>query len=262
MKETHIFYAPEVANGVMELPQEEAGHAIRVLRMKEDDELTLTDGQGKFYDAQITLASSKHCQFRINSEYADSKLWSGNIHIAIAPTKNMDRMEWAAEKMTEIGMDEMSLVNCTNSERRAIKTERLEKIVVSAMKQSHKAFKPVINELIPFKEFIKQEFEGQKFIAHCYNPEDIDMGAEGKVQPKNESRLDIHLSDRNFLGDQLNEDEHTVVLIGPEGDFSVDEVKQAISAGFMPISLGESRLRTETAALVAVHLMYLAKRKK
>ena len=262
MKETHIFYAPEVADGMLELPQEEAGHAVRVLRMKEDDELTLTDGLGTFYDARITLASPKHCQFRIEKTYADTKLWQGHIHIAIAPTKNMDRMEWMAEKITEIGVDEISLLNCTNSERRVVKNERLEKIVVSAMKQSHKAFKPLIHELLPFKDFIKQPFEGQRFIAHCYNPEDISGDENEAAAPKNESGLDIHLSDRNFLGDLLHADEPAVVLIGPEGDFSVDEVKQAVAAGFVPISLGESRLRTETAALVAVHLMYLAKRKK
>lgn len=251
MKETHIFYAPQVAEGVTELPQEEAGHAVRVLRMKEGDALTLTDGMGHFYDAHITLASNKHCQFAIDKVWDDHKLWRGNIHLAVAPTKNMDRMEWFAEKATEIGVDQITLLNCANSERKVVKTERLEKIVVSAMKQSHKAFKPVVTPMTAFKDFITQPFEGQKFIAHCYSPEEVENANEG-----------IHLSGRNFLGDLLNAEGEALVLIGPEGDFSIEEVECALKAGFKPISLGESRLRTETAALVAVHLMYLAKRHK
>lgn len=251
MKETHIFYAPQVAEGVTELPQEEAGHAVRVLRMKEGDALTLTDGMGHFYDAHITLASNKHCQFAIDNVWDDHKLWKGNIQLAVAPTKNMDRMEWFAEKATEIGVDHITLLNCANSERKVVKTERLEKIVVSAMKQSHKAFKPEVTPMTTFKEFIAQPFEGQKFIAHCYSPEETENASEG-----------IHLSGRNFLGDLLTADGSALVLIGPEGDFSIEEVESALNAGFQPISLGESRLRTETAALVAVHLMYLAKRNK
>lgn len=251
MKETHIFYTPQVVEGVNELPHDEAGHAIRVLRMKEGDALTLTDGVGHFYDAHITLASNKHCQFAVDKVWNDHKLWQGNIHLAVAPTKNMDRMEWFAEKATEIGIDKITLLNCTNSERKVVKTERLEKIVVSAMKQSHKAFKPIVTPMIAFKDFINQPFDGQKFIAHCYTPEDTENQNEG-----------IHLSGRNFLGDLLNTNRNALVLIGPEGDFSIDEVECALKAGFQPISLGESRLRTETAALVAVHLMYLAKRNK
>ena len=160
-------------------------------------------------------------------------------------------MEWLAEKATEIGVDKISLLNCANSERRVVKTERLEKIVVSAMKQSHKAFKPEIEPLTSFEDFINKPFDGQKFIAHCYTPEETGDNQDG-----------IHLSGRNFLGELLNSDGESLVLIGPEGDFSISEVDKAIRNGFQPISLGESRLRTETAALVAVHLMYLAKRTK
>ena len=160
-------------------------------------------------------------------------------------------MEWLAEKATEIGVDKISLLNCANSERRVVKTERLEKIVVSAMKQSHKAFKPEIEPLTSFDDFINKPFDGQKFIAHCYAPEETGDNQDG-----------IHLSGRNFLGELLNSDGDALVLIGPEGDFSISEVDKAIRNGFQPISLGESRLRTETAALVAVHLMYLAKRTK
>lgn len=259
MKETHIFYTPNIADNILELPQEEAVHAIRVLRLKEDDQLMLTDGLGNFYEAVITLASSKHCQFKILRSYQDSKLWNGKIHIAFAPTKNMDRIEWAVEKMTEIGVDEISLLNCANSERKVVKTERLDKIVVSAMKQSHKAFKPLVNEMTSFKSFIQQPFTGQKFIAHCYAPEDLNEDIKDEQVPANGS---IHLTDQNFLGDILIPGNDALVLIGPEGDFSIDEVKAAISVGFKPISLGKSRLRTETAALVAVHHMYIANRVK
>lgn len=259
MKETHIFYTPKIVDDILELPQEEANHAIRVLRLKEDDPLMLTDGSGKFYEAVITLASPKHCQFKILRAYPDSKLWNGKIHIAFAPTKNMDRIEWAVEKMTEIGVDEISLLNCTNSERKVVKTERLEKIVVSAMKQSHKAFKPLVDEMTPFKSFIQQPFTGQKFIAHCYAPEDLNENLHDEPTPANGS---IHQTDQNFLGDILIPGKDALVLIGPEGDFSIDEVKTAIRAGFQPISLGKSRLRTETAALVAVHHMYIANRVK
>lgn len=262
MKEKHIFYVPDAGPDSGELPPEEAGHAVRVLRMKEGDELTLADGQGCFFDARITLASAKHCRYEVEQRWDDAKLWLGKIHLAVAPTKNMDRMEWLAEKATEIGMDQMTLLRCANSERKAVKTERLEKIVVSAMKQSHKAFKPIVQELTPFSQFISQPFSGKKFIAHCYDPQDLGYEpdtAEASCGPAEGKNL--HLSARNFLGDLLTREDDALVLIGPEGDFSTAEVKAAMAAGFIPVSLGESRLRTETAALVAVHLMYLAKRR-
>ena len=262
MKETHIFYVPDMNPGTIELPGEEAGHAVRVLRMKEGDTLTLTDGKGRFYEAEITLATPKHCQFNILNQWKDTKLWYGNIHLAVAPTKNMDRMEWLAEKATEIGFDRLSLLKCCNSERKVVKTERLEKIVVAAMKQSHKAFKPIVEELTPFDQFIAQPFCGQRFIAHCYNPEEVDESKPDQTSPTDTSRQELHLSAANFLGDLVKAEDDTLVLIGPEGDFSIDEVRKAIAAGFVPISLGESRLRTETAALVAVHLMMLAKRRR
>lgn len=249
MKETHIFYAPHISEGDYELPTEEAAHAVRVLRMHEGDTLTLTDGIGNFYKGRITLANAKHCTFSVECTITDQQSWQSGIHVAVAPTKNMDRMEWFTEKATEIGINSITLLNCTFSERHVVKTERLEKIAISAMKQSHKAFKPIINPMTPFAQFISQPFEGQRFIAHCYEPQEI---AEGGIS--------LHLSSRNFLGDLVSRDISTLVLIGPEGDFSIEEVETAIQAGFSPISLGESRLRTETAALVATHLMYLGKR--
>lgn len=228
----HVFYTPDIAvDG--ELPEEEAGHCLRVLRLGVGDEVMLTDGKGFFYKAVITAATGKRCQVKVVETIGQVPLWNGHLHLAMAPTKNMDRIEWFAEKATEIGFDELSFVNCRFSERKVIKTERIEKIVVSAVKQSLKARKPLVNELTDFGKFIQQKFEGQKFIAHCY---------EG---------------DKPLLKDVLIPGKDAVVLIGPEGDFSPEEVQKAEAAGFQAISLGKSRLRTETAALVAVHIMNL-----
>ena len=242
MKEVHLFYAPDIEQ-TQELPTEEAIHAIRVLRLKEGEELLITDGKGTFYDAELSLASQKHCKIKISNAHPEKKLWKRSIHLVVAPTKSIDRIEWLVEKATEIGVDKISFLNCDNSERHIIKSERIEKIVIAAMKQSHKATKPVIEEMMNFDKFIKKPFKGQRFIAHCYLESDISKSTE-----------------KPFLGEIVNSEEDTQVLVGPEGDFSIDEVRKAINAGFQSISLGESRLRTETAALVAVHLMYLAKR--
>jgi 16S rRNA (uracil1498-N3)-methyltransferase len=228
----HVFYTPDILTR-QELPEEEAGHCLRVLRLSEGDEVTLTDGKGTFYQAQITSTAHKRCEVKILSTTLQEPLWEGYIHVAIAPTKNLDRMEWLVEKMTEIGVDEISFLNCRYSERRIIKTERIEKIVVSAIKQSLKARLPRINEMADFSDFIHHDFSGRKFIAHCYETNKI------------------------ILNDTLQRGERAVVLIGPEGDFSEEEVRDAIAAGFEPISLGPSRLRTETAALVACHIMNL-----
>ena len=237
MKEVHLFLAPDIAQ-TGELPAEEAAHAVRVLRMKEGDEVIITDGKGRFYEGEISIASPKHCSINLLRDYPGEALWKGKIHLAVAPTKNMDRIEWFAEKATEIGFDALTFLNCKNSERRVIKTERVEKIVVAATKQSHKAWKPEVEEMINFEKFIKLPFEGQKFIAHCW------------TDP----------AEMPFLADVVDSDSPCLVLIGPEGDFSQEEVKMAEAAGFQAISLGKSRLRTETAALVAVHLANLAKR--
>lgn len=236
MKEQHLFYAPDILT-THALSEEEAAHAVRVLRIKEGDALWLTDGQGHFYKGTASPAGSgKHpeCFVTVEAENEWLRPWPSSIHIGVAPTKNMDRIEWFAEKATEIGLDGIHFLDCSNSERRVVKTERIEKIVVSAMKQSHKAIKPVVAEMRKFKDFISQPFEGDKFIAHCYDQSDIDG------------------SEKLFLFDAVRRDVPTLVLIGPEGDFSIDEVRMAHDAGFRSISLGESRLRTETAALVAV----------
>lgn len=225
-----VFYTPDIQTK-NELPEEEAQHCTRVLRLTAGDEITLTDGKGYFYQATICAANNKRCLVTIKERTFQEPLWPCHLHIAMAPTKNMDRNEWFAEKATEIGFDELTFLNSRFSERKQIKTERIEKIVISAIKQSLKARLPKLNEMIDFNRFIKQEFKGQKFIAHCYEGE------------------------KPLLKDVLRKGEDALVLIGPEGDFSEEEVSKAIELGFTPISLGKSRLRTETAALVACHTM-------
>lgn len=228
----HVFYTPDI-DTCPELPEEEAGHCLRVLRLGVGDEVMLTDGKGFFYKAVISAATGKRCQVKVVEKIEQEKFWKGHLHLAMAPTKNMDRIEWFAEKATEIGFDELSFLNCRFSERKVIKTERIEKIVVSAMKQSLKARKPIVNEMTDFAKFMQRDFQGQKFIAHCYEGE------------------------KPLLKEVLKPGEDALVLIGPEGDFSPEEVQKAEGLGFQPISLGKSRLRTETAALVAVHMMNL-----
>lgn len=244
MKELHIFYAPEIETTAM-LPEDESAHALRVLRMKEGDELVATDGCGRFFDCIITMASGgKHpqCCLSIENTRSWERPWGCDIQLAVAPTKNMDRIEWLAEKATEIGFDALHFVESVNSERRVIKTERVEKIVVSATKQSHKAVKPSVSEMEKFKDFLKRPFEGDKFIAHCYEQEEVSTATE-----------------KAFLFDVVEKGRPSLVMIGPEGDFSLEEVRMAEAAGFRSVTLGESRLRTETAALVAVQLMNLKK---
>ena len=240
MREVRFFYVPN-ANSVNELPEEEAQHAVRVLRMEMGDEMMLMDGEGVFYRAVVTEATKKRCLYRIEETLPQERQWQPHLHLAMAPTKNMDRTEWFAEKATEIGFDELTFLKCRWSERTVIKTERIEKILVSAMKQSHKAWKPVLNEMTDFKAFLqeieKREQPMQKFICHCYEEE----GLGAKV----------------MLKEAVKSGEDVLVLVGPEGDFSIDEVKMAEAQGFQSVTLGKSRLRTETAALVAVHIMNL-----
>lgn len=236
MKEVRYFYVPGAAN-VNELPEEEAAHALRVLRLTEGDEIMLMDGEGTFYRAVIDAADKRHCCYSITEALPQQRQWNPHLHLAMAPTKNMDRIEWLAEKATEIGFDELTFLRCQFSERTEVKLPRIDKIIISAVKQSRKAYRPQLNAMTPFKDFIRQPFRGDKYICHCYEQEDLQAKLE--------------------LKDVLQAGHDCVVMIGPEGDFSIDEVKQAMQAGFVPVSLGKSRLRTETAALVAVHLMNL-----
>ena len=238
MKEVRYFYVPDAAQQT-ELPPDECAHAVRVLRLTAGDELFLMDGVGNYYRAQVTSASSHHCGYEILETLPQQRQWQGNVHLAIAPTKMMDRMEWMTEKITEIGIDELSFLDCQFSERRIVKLLRMEKIVVSAVKQSHKAWMPLLREMTPFKTFIRQSRKGRKYIAHCY--EEIP---------------------RTYLFDELRKptaEADATVLIGPEGDFSIDEVRQAIDVGYISVHLGTSRLRTETAGLSAVMMLHLSK---
>lgn len=238
MKEARYFFVPDAASQT-ELPADEAMHAMRVLRLKGGDEFFLMDGAGCFYRAQITIAATHHCYYEVLDTMPQEPQWQGHVHLAIAPTKLMDRMEWMTEKLTEVGIDELTFIECQFSERRQVKLNRLEKIVVAAVKQSHKAWKPQLNEMTDFKAFILQPHEGRRYIAHCY--EEVP---------------------RTYLFDELRKEsdsEDATVLVGPEGDFSIDEVHMALEAGWQSVHLGKSRLRTETAGLTAVMMMQLSK---
>ena len=240
MKETRFFYVPN-AGQENEMPTEEALHALRVLRIKSGDEINLMDGVGNFYRAEVTLAATKRCLYEVKEVLPQQPAWHGHVHLAIAPTKVMDRIEWMAEKATEIGFDELSFLNCKFSERKTMRTVRLDKIVISAVKQSHKAWKPIVNQMVSFKEFIAQPRKGRKFICHCYEEfEKVDLMTE--------------------LQKPYDEDADVTVLVGPEGDFSVDEVKLAIANGYESASLGSGRLRTATAGLMSVAMANLTRR--
>ncbi len=210
------------------LSSEESKHATKVLRKKEGDILNFTDGKGGFYKAEITLADSRKCRLEIISTEQLEKQHNYHLHIAIAPTKNMDRYEWFLEKATEIGIDEITPIICEHSERKVLKTERCNRILLAAMKQSLKFHLPKLNEAINLKDFLKQDFEGNKYIAHCEDSEKSALKSEAKAAK-------------------------TLILIGPEGDFSTKEIDMALQNQFKAVSLGTSRLRTETAGLVAVH---------
>ena len=238
MKETRYFYVPDAAHA-HELPDDEASHAVKVLRLTAGDEIMLMDGQGNFYRAVVIVASNHHCMYDIQETQPQERPWQGHIHLAIAPTKLMDRTEWMVEKAVEIGVDEMTFLACQFSERRVVKTQRLEKIAVSAMKQSRKAWKTEIHEMTSFNDFITTPRSGYQYIAHCY--EEVE---------------------RSFLFEQMKTlapTEDVTILIGPEGDFSIDEVRNAIGKGYQSVHLGSSRLRTETAGLSAVMMAQLSK---
>ena len=244
MKEVRYFYVPNAAQET-ELPQEEATHALRVLRLKAGDEIFLMDGEGAFYRAQVSLTTNKRCIYEILESMPQQRAWQGHIHLAIAPTKMMDRIEWMTEKATEIGFDEISFLNCKFSERKNLRADRIEKIVISAVKQSHKAWKPVVNDMQSFKDFITTPRPGRKFICHCYE----------EVEKK-----DFFSELQKPWTAEQPEGADITVLVGPEGDFSIDEVRLALENGYESVSLGTSRLRTETAGLVAVHMAYLNRR--
>ncbi len=227
----HRFYAPNIASTLL-LPEDESRHCCKVLRLQAGDAIEVVDGMGMLHHCTIALAHTKHTSVTITSSVAQPPSWGHKIHLCLAPTKNLDRIEDMADRVTEMGVDRITPILCDNSERRVMKTERIQKILVSAMKQSLQAQLPVLDELTPLRQLLSQPFAGNRFIAYC----DMSLPRE----------------QRKLLAQEYEPGQPTQLLIGPEGDFSPNEVKLALDAGFRPVSLGTNRLRTETAAMLAV----------
>lgn len=230
-----LFYNPTLnsTNTSFVFDKEESKHIVKVLRKKENDILFVTNGLGFLFETKIKIASDNKCTVEIVS-FEQQEQPQFNLHLAVAPTKMNERYEWFLEKATEIGIQEITPIICEHSERKVIKTERFLKIIESAMKQSLHYYLPKLNEPISFKEFIKKEQNGQKFIAHCEE------------------------TDKKSLKNELKSNTDCTILIGPEGDFSVKEIQLALDNQYIPVSLGNTRLRTETAAIVACHSVVFA----
>ncbi len=235
-----LFYSRDIEGGICRLDQDESGHCIKVLRHRSGDEISVIDGCGTLYRCRITADSHKGVEAMVISSESDWGEHPYRLHMAVCPTKNNDRYEWFAEKACEIGFDELSPIIGEHSERKILKTQRVEKILVSAAKQSLKAAVPTINEPVSVKEFIKThaDDEALKLIAYCFEDESVPRRSIKEV-----------LS--GFEGSDI------IVMIGPEGDFSESEARLALDSGFIPVHLGASRLRTETAALTAVSAAYI-----
>ena len=228
-----LFYAPQITLPEYTLAEEESKHAIKVLRLTIGDTLHITDGCGNLYLCQVISDSAKHCTVRVLESEHEFEKRPYNLTMAVAPTKNIDRYEWFLEKATEIGVDSFVALETEHSERRVIKPERELKVITAAVKQSLKAYHPTLEDMTDFKKFVTREFDGRKFIAHC---------GEAIVGKK-------------YLASTLAAGEKSVILIGPEGDFSPEEVRLAVENGFEEITLGTQRLRTETAAVMAVAMV-------
>ncbi len=239
--EERYFVVPDALTR-RELPEEEAQHAYKVLRLREGDEIVLIDGKGFFHRAVLTMVSKRDCTYEIKETTHESKGWDGGVHLAIAPTKNFDRMEWMAEKCTEIGFDSLSFLDCENSERHRVRMERIERVVTSAVKQSRKPYMPHLDDIVDFSEFVITQRQGLKFICHC-----------------NE---EIERTELLEEMDALPPGEEATIMVGPEGDFTTEEVWKAINNGFKSVSLGTFRLRTETAGVMAVSMFNLVNRIK
>ena len=228
-----LFYVSNISGAEVIFDETESKHAIRVLRLQKGSQVQIVDGKGGFYEAEISDANPKKCRLLISKSQSEFGKKDFHLHIAIAPTKNIDRFEWFLEKATEIGIDEITPLLTAHSERKTINPERLEKILVSAMKQSLKAYLPGLNKLTSFKELVISNNAESKFIAYC---DDIQK---------------THLKDLAIKG------KNSLILIGPEGDFSPEEIKMALDNGFKVASLGSARLRTETAGIAACHIVNL-----
>jgi 16S rRNA (uracil1498-N3)-methyltransferase len=229
----NIFYTPDIGGKFYTLEESESKHCVRVLRKSLGDRLILVDGKGGWYEASINDPNPKRCSVEVINEIQHFEKRDYSLHLAVAPTKNIDRFEWMLEKATEIGVDEITPLLCEHSERKQVNNERLQKVMVSAMKQSLKAYLPRLNNLTNFETFLSNNFETAKFIAHC--DEGFKKHLFAKVKPK----------------------EKVLVLVGPEGDFSPEEIKMAMESGFLEVSLGSSRLRTETAGVVVCEVVSL-----
>jgi len=225
-----LFFNPDISENTTQFTfeREESKHIVKVLRKNIGDTLYITNGKGWLFIAEISMPNINKCTAKIISQKQQPKR-DYNLHLAVAPTKINDRYEWFLEKATEIGIDSITPIICDHSERKVIKPERFERILQSAMKQSLNCYLPKLNDAISFKDFINLDFEGDLFIAHCEE------------------------TDRISLKQQLNPKTDVTILIGPEGDFSVKEITEALKNNFIPVTLGETRLRTETAAIVACH---------
>jgi 16S rRNA (uracil1498-N3)-methyltransferase len=228
-----LFYAPQITLPEYTLAEEESKHAIKVLRLTIGDTLHITDGCGNLHLCQVISDSAKHCTVRVLESEHEFEKRPYNLIMAVAPTKNIDRYEWFLEKATEIGVDSFVALETEHSERRVIKPERELKVITAAVKQSLKAYHPTLEDMTDFKKFVTREFDGRKFIAHC---------GEAIVGKK-------------YLASTLAAGENGVILIGPEGDFSPEEVRLAVENGFEEITLGTQRFRTETAAVMAVAMV-------
>ena len=228
-----LFYAADFTAPEYTLSEEESRHAVKVLRLAEGDTLHITDGRGTLYRCEVVVAHHKHCLVRVVEQHDEYEKMPYNLVMAVAPTKNIDRYEWFLEKATEIGVTEFVPIVSEHSERKVIKHDREEKVITSAVKQSLKAYHPLLAELTPFAELVKSEFAGRKFIAHC-----------GEA-----------VKEKKYLASTLKKGEDLLILIGPEGDFSPAEVALAVENGFEEITLGTQRFRTETAAVVAVDMV-------
>ncbi|WP_161887669.1 16S rRNA (uracil(1498)-N(3))-methyltransferase [Pontibacter russatus] len=227
----HLFYTPDVSTDFYLLSEEESKHCVRVLRLQQGDTVYLVDGSGGKYTAIIQEANPKKCRLQVIDKQIEYGKLPYSTHIAVAPTKNMDRMEWFMEKAVEIGVTEITFLLCENSERRHLKLDRLEKIAVSAMKQSQKGYLPLLHDLTPYNRFVQKTYAEHTYIAH------LEEDATKSIK------------------DYYRHGQPHCIMIGPEGDFSKGEIAAAYEAGIRPVTLGRSRLRTETAALVACHTL-------